>query len=85
MDTMAPMVSRAIAGECPSCGAAVRAGLAVAPIVVSELKRAAGHVHDEVDLIARAYHWPEAMILALPQDRRRAYAERIRRAPMHAA
>lgn len=85
MAAMAPEVSRPIAGECPACGTAVRAPLHVARVVVGELRRAAGAVHDEVDLIARAYHWPETMILALPQDRRRAYAERIRRAQAHAA
>jgi hypothetical protein len=79
MAAMAPEVSRPIAGICPSCGAAVQAPLHVTRVVVGELRRAAGAVHDEVDLIARAYHWPEATILALPQDRRRAYAERIRR------
>jgi hypothetical protein len=85
MTAMAPEVSRPIAGTCPSCDAAVEAPLHVTRVVVAELRRAAGMVHDDVDLIARAYHWPEAVILALPQDRRRAYAERIRRAPAQAA
>ena len=82
---MAPEVSRPIAGACPSCGAAVQAGFSVVRIVVSELRRAAAEVHDEVDLIARAYHWPQAEILSLPQDRRQAYAERIRRSQNSAA
>jgi hypothetical protein len=85
MATMAPEVSRPIAGDCPDCGASVKAPLHVTRIVVGELRRAAAGVHDEVDLIARAYHWPEAMILALPQERRRAYSERIRRAQARAA
>ena len=85
MAAMAPDVSRPIAGDCPECGAAVEAPLHVARIVVGELRRAASAVHDDVDAIARAYHWPEAAILALPQHRRRAYAERIRRARPHAA
>jgi hypothetical protein len=85
MAAMAPEVSRPIAGECPACGTSVRAPLHVARVVVGELRRAAGAVHDEVDLIARAYHWPEATILALPQERRHAYAERIRRTQAHAA
>jgi hypothetical protein len=80
MAAMAPELSRPIAGACPSCGVAVQAGLSVTKIVVAEMRRAAAAVHDEVDLIARAYHWPQAEILSLPQDRRRAYAERIRRA-----
>ena len=85
MEAMAPGLSRPIAGQCPSCRAQVQAGLSVAGVVVSELARGAGAVHDEVDLIARAYHWPEPEILALPQYRRRAYAERIRRAQPRAA
>lgn len=85
MERMAPPLSREIAGRCAACGEKVRAEVAVAAVVVSELKRAAGAVHDDVDLIARAYHWPESQILALPQPRRRAYAERIRRAQLQAA
>jgi hypothetical protein len=85
MEVMAPTLSREIAGRCAECGEPVRAQLAVTALVVGELKRAAGAVHDEVDLIARAYHWPESLILALPQPRRRAYAERIRRAQLQAA
>jgi predicted RNA-binding Zn-ribbon protein involved in translation (DUF1610 family) len=78
MGVMAPVYSRVVAGACPACGAAVRAALSVAHVVVAEFRRAARFVVDEVDLIARAYHWPEPAILALPQARRRAYAERIR-------
>ena len=85
MERMAPPLSREIAGVCAACGEKVSAEVAVAAVVVSELKRAAGAVHDDVDLIARAYHWPESQILALPQPRRRAYAERIRRAQLQAA
>jgi hypothetical protein len=85
MEMMAPEFSRPIAGDCPACGATVQAGLSVSRVVMAELKRRAGAAHDEVDLIARAYHWPESEILALPQHRRRAYAERIRRAHAQAA
>jgi hypothetical protein len=80
MSNMAPEVSRPIAGHCPACGGAVTAPLHVTRVVVGELCRAAASVHDDVDLIARTYHWPEATILALPQARRRSYVERIRRA-----
>jgi len=79
MEAMAPEVSRQVAGTCPACGAAVRAGFSVTRVVMAEQKRLAAAVHDEVDLIARAYHWPQAEILALPRARRQAYAERIRR------
>jgi hypothetical protein len=85
MEAMAPEVSRPVAGTCPACGAAVRAGFAVARVVMAEQKRLAGAVHEEVDLIARTYHWPQAEILALPRARRQAYAERIRHGRARAA
>ena len=34
---------------------------------------------DEVHMIAQAYNWDEATILALPERRRQGYAQRIRR------
>ena len=80
MAAMAPLVSRSLPGACPACGADVLVAFHVASVVVSEWRRAAATAHEEIDLIARAYHWSEAAILALPQPRRRAYAERIRNA-----
>jgi hypothetical protein len=80
MAAMAPLVSRSLPGACPTCGADVVVAFHVASVVVNELRRAAATAHEEIDLIARAYHWSEAVILALPQPRRRAYAERIRNA-----
>jgi hypothetical protein len=85
MAAMAPELSRPISDACPSCGAAVQASLSVTRIVVSEMRRAAADLHDEVDLLARAYHWSQADILSLPQDRRHAYAERVRRSQSQAA
>ncbi len=85
MAEMAPEISRPVVGRCPACSGAVRAGFSAVRVVVTEMVRAAGSVHDEVDLIAQAYHWPEAAILALPQERRRAYAERTRRSRLKAA
>jgi hypothetical protein len=78
MAAMAPEVSRPLAGSCPECGETVEAPLHVTRLVVSELTREAATLYDEVDLIAQAYHWPEADILGLPRQRRRAYADRIR-------
>jgi hypothetical protein len=80
MEALAPEVSRPLSGLCPECGAEVEAALHVPRLVVGEFTREAARLYDEVDLIARAYHWHEAEILALPQPRRRAYADRIRQA-----
>lgn len=78
MAAMAPEVSRPIAGRCQACGGTVRALFHAPSFVLAELRRAAAGVLEEVHLIASAYHWAEAVILALPSPRRRAYAERIR-------
>jgi hypothetical protein len=85
MEAMAPLLSREITGSCPTCAAPVRSFLKVPEIVVRELRRAAAAVYEEIDLIARAYHWQQSVILRLPAARRRAYAELIRRAPPRAA
>jgi hypothetical protein len=79
MAAMAPEVSRPVAGVCPTCGAAVRAGLHIPALVVAEFRRAAARVAEDVHLIAGAYGWSESAILALPGRRRQDYARRIRR------
>jgi hypothetical protein len=78
MEALAPAVSREIEGICPSCGKAVKAILQVPRLVVEELMQAAAGIVAEIDLIASEYHWAEPAIAALPQRRRKAYAERIR-------
>ena len=75
---MAPEVSRTVQGQCPGCGALLSALFHVPGFVVGELRRASVAIGDETDLIAAAYHWPEAAILALPRARRQDYAARIR-------
>jgi hypothetical protein len=79
MARMAPEVSRPVTGRCPACAATMRAALHMPALVVSELRRASAWVLDEVHLIAGAYGWSEAAILALPDGRRQDYARRIRR------
>jgi hypothetical protein len=79
MEEMAPLVSRPLAGNCPECGAALTMALHVPRLVMDELANHAAGIHEEMDAIAATYHWNEADILAMPQRRRRAYAETIRR------
>ena len=63
----------------------VEAPVHLTRLVIAELVRDAATLPEEVDLIAQAYHWTEADILALPRSRRQAYAERIRAARQRAA
>lgn len=79
MAAMAPEVSGPIGGQCPGCGASLTALFHAPSFVMGELRRVAGLLAEEIDLIASAYHWSEREILALPRSRRQAYAERIRR------
>ena len=79
MAAMAPEVSRPIVGRCPACGARVRAELHLPSLVMAELRRAVAGLHEEVHVLASAYHWGEAAILALPRKRRQDYADRARR------
>jgi hypothetical protein len=79
MEEMAPAVSRPLAGSCPECGESLTMMLHVPRLVMDQLENQAAGIHEETDAIAAAYHWDEASILAMPQQRRRTYAETIRR------
>jgi hypothetical protein len=78
MALMAPEVSRPIVGRCPACDARVRAGLHLPSLVMTELRRAAVGLQEDVHVLASVYHWEEAAILALPRKRRQDYADRAR-------
>jgi hypothetical protein len=78
MAAMAPEASRPVRGQCPVCETLVRAGLHLPSLVMTELRRAALGLYEEVHLLAAAYHWQEPAILALPRARRGAYAEHAR-------
>lgn len=79
MEQMAPSVSRPLAGNCPECGESLSMMLHVPRLVLDQLENQVAGIHQETDAIAAAYHWDEATILAMPQRRRRAYVETIRR------
>lgn len=66
-----------VALECGACGAAWDAPIDIAAILAGEIEWAADTLLDEIHELARAYHWSEAAILALSQDRRRAYLARL--------
>ncbi|MBL9060454.1 MAG: hypothetical protein JNK88_10585 [Mangrovicoccus sp.] len=66
-----------IGTACTECGAAMTVPFDIARFLDTELGGRAARLLDEVHLIASAYHWSEAAILALPAGRRRAYLDRI--------
>lgn len=77
-------LERAVAGldlklqtKCPDCESAVLAPFDVAAFVHAEFKTRAQQVLRDVHTIASKYHWTEAEILALPQERRDAYLRMI--------
>jgi hypothetical protein len=71
-----PFATLTVRGACPVCG--LETPLAVEPMLFALAPLSDPEtVLDEVDLIARAYHWSEAEILGLPIARRRAYLARI--------
>lgn len=63
--------------DCPACGGPISVPLALEPWLSGELARASVRLMDEIHVIAAAYHWTEADILALPEGRRRHYISRI--------
>ncbi len=79
MQSLAPPLSRALSAPCPDCGEALTVTLHVPRLVLDELRLSASALHEDIHAIAALYHWDQATILALPQTRRRAYADLIRR------
>lgn len=75
MSAADPMADLRLAIDCPACGAHSETGFDPARFLWQELHAWALRTLREVDLLARAYHWSEADILALDPRRRRAYLE----------
>jgi len=63
--------------SCGECGHAWRAPIDVARALLDELDDWARRLMDDIHRIARAYHWSERDILALPLRRRLFYLEAI--------
>jgi hypothetical protein len=60
---------------CPACGHDFVSELDVSTFAWAELRRRARALLEEVDVLARAYGWTEAEVLALDERRRAAYLE----------
>ncbi len=67
-----PLAEITLAMRCPACGAEITALFDAATFLLPRLARGDG-ILTEVHRLARAYHWSEAEILALPTARRRHY------------
>jgi hypothetical protein len=73
-----PAADTRIALTCPGCGHAWSASFDVVSYLCDELEDWAQRTLVDVHLLARAYGWSEAEILALSPSRRRQYVEMVR-------
>ena len=78
MEALAPSLAADLAGMCPECGAAVTLFFDARWFCLRELRQQAAFIYQDVNVLARRYHWSETEILAMPQARRAAYAELAR-------
>jgi hypothetical protein len=70
-----PLAEVLIDVTCPACSVAFVADLDVGEYVWAELRAHAGRLLREVHVLARAYGWAEADVLAMDDRRRAAYLE----------
>jgi hypothetical protein len=78
MEEMAPSLSSDLRGVCPECGAEMEVFFDARQFCLRELRDRAAFIYQDIDLLARRYHWSETEILSLPQTRRASYAELAR-------
>ncbi len=77
MARLAPTLRSPVAGSCPECGTAFELEVDARELCMTELRRDAVMVYDDVNLIATAYGWGQDEILDMPSPRRRRYAGTI--------
>ena len=78
MALLAPTLSDELQGTCPECGVVVPVFFDARWFCLRELRQTAQFIYQDVDVLARRYHWSETEILALPRTRRAAYADLAR-------
>jgi hypothetical protein len=78
METMAPSLSGDLQGTCPECGAQVVVYFDALQFCLRELRDRAAFIYQDIDLLARRYHWSETDILSMPHVRRTNYVELAR-------
>lgn len=72
-----PLAELTLDFVCDSCGHDGTVSFDIATFLWEEIESRARRLFDEVHLLARAYGWDEAEILALSEARRSAYLERV--------
>jgi hypothetical protein len=77
MARLAPSLRNPVVGSCPECETDVELDFDAREFCLTELRARAASVLEDVDIIARTYHWAEAEVLGLPSSRRVAYVELI--------
>jgi hypothetical protein len=70
-----PLLDPRIAMTCPDCGAEQEHGFDIAAFLWDKIEVRARGLLTHIHLLARAYGWSEADILALPEARRAAYLD----------
>lgn len=78
MEALAPNLASELSGVCPECRAPVTAHFDPRRFCLQELRDRARFIFDDIDVLARRYHWSERAILTLLTPRRASYAELAR-------
>jgi hypothetical protein len=73
-----PLAEVVISLTCPACSTTFDADLDIAAFVWTELRARARRALHDVAVLARAFGWTEAQVLALPERRRQAYLDLVR-------
>jgi hypothetical protein len=78
MEALAPGLSGYLRGTCSECGAEIVVYFDARQFCLRELRDRAAFIYQDIDLLARRYHWSETDILAMPCVRRTNYVEMAR-------
>ena len=75
LQAIAPAMAGQLQGQCPDCGAMVAAHFDPRRFCLRELRDRARFIYEDIDVLARRYHWAEHCILTMPNARRTNYVE----------
>jgi hypothetical protein len=73
-----PLTALQLTTRCPACGKAVAVEFDLEEHLLRRARARQEDLLDAVHCLARAYHWSECEIVALPRERRRHYLARVR-------